>query len=90
MDTKSGNTRQTFRGITRAIFARLRKRASKVGIRVASPRGEVEKDGVIIRWAYYAGLQMLEVECQAPFWINADRVKADLRHEIEETIRAAA
>ena len=32
----SGNTRQIFHGITRAIFARLRKKASKIGIRVAA------------------------------------------------------
>ncbi len=86
----SGNPRQIFRGITRAIFARLRRRASSVGIRVASPKGEVIKDGVLIRWAYDAGSELLEVECRAPFWINAARVNADLRHEIEETIRAAA
>jgi hypothetical protein len=86
----SGNPRQIFRGITRAIFARLRRRASRVGIHVASPKGEVTKDGVLIRWAYDAGSELLEVECRAPFWINAARVNADLRHEIEETIRAAA
>jgi len=34
----AGNPRQIFRGITRAIFARLRQRASKVGILVASPQ----------------------------------------------------
>ncbi len=89
-NTGSSHARQTFRGITRAIFARLRKKASKAGIHVASPMGEAEKDGVVIRWAYDAGSQLLEVECQAPFWINANRVHADLRHEIEETIRAAA
>jgi hypothetical protein len=43
----SGNPRQIFRGITRAIFTRLRRRASRVGIHVASPQGEVLKDGVM-------------------------------------------
>jgi hypothetical protein len=86
----SGNPRQIFRGITRAVFARLRRRACRVGIHVASPKGEAVKDGVLIRWAYDAGSESLEVECRAPFWINAARVNADLRHEIEATIRAAA
>lgn len=86
----AGNPRQIFRGITRAIFARLRQRASKVGILVASPQGEAVKDGVVIRWAYDARAELLEVECKAPFWINANRINADLRHEIEATIRAAA
>jgi len=48
------------------------------------------KDGVVIRWAYDARAELLEVECKAPFWINANRINADLRHEIEATIRAAA
>jgi hypothetical protein len=86
----SGNPRETFRGITRTIFARLRKKASKAGIRVASPKGEAVKDGVSIRWNYDAGSELLEVECQAPFWIDANRVKKDLRHEIEAVVRSAA
>jgi len=86
----SGNRRDTFRGITRAIFARLRKEASKAGIRVASPQGEAVKDGVRICWKYDAGSELLEVECKAPFWIDANRVKEDLRHEIEAVVRAAA
>jgi hypothetical protein len=84
----SENTRQTFHGITRAIFARLRKKASKIGIRVATPHGEAEKDGIIIHWEYDAKAELLEVECRAPFWINAARVNRDLCHEIEATRRA--
>jgi hypothetical protein len=86
----SGNPRETFRGISRTIFARLRKKASKAGIRVASPQGEAVKDGVSIRWNYDARSELLEVECQAPFWIDANRVKKDLRHEIEAVVRSAA
>jgi hypothetical protein len=85
----SGNTRQTFHGITRAIFARLRKKASKIGIRVATPNGEAEKDGIIIHWNYDAKAELLEVECRAPFWINSTRVNRDLRHEIEATRRSS-
>jgi hypothetical protein len=48
----SGNPKQTFHGITRAIFARLRRKASRFGIRVASPKGEAVKDGVVIQWNY--------------------------------------
>jgi hypothetical protein len=86
----SSNPRQTFGGITRAIFARLRKKASKAGIQVASPKGEAVKDGVRIRWNYDAGSELLEVECRAPFWIDENRIKEDLRQEIEAAIRWAA
>ncbi len=86
----SGNVRETFRGITRAIFARLRKKASKLGIHVVSPKGEAMKDGVVIRWNYDPGAELLEVECHAPFWINSKRIQNDLRQEIEAVIRAAA
>jgi len=85
----SGNTRQTFHGITRAIFARLRKKASKIGIRVATPHGEAEKDGIVIQWNYDAKAELLEVECRAPFWINSTRISRDLRHEIEATRRSS-
>jgi hypothetical protein len=86
----SGNPRQIFRGITRAIFTRLRRRASRVGIHVASPQGEVLKDGVTIRWNYDARAELLEVECKVPFWINANRIQADVRQQIEAAIRTAA
>jgi hypothetical protein len=85
----SGTPKHTFRGITRAIFARLRRRALKVGIHVASTKGEAEKDGVKIRWQYDARAELLEVECKVPFWINANRINADVRQQIEAIIRAA-
>ena len=85
----SGNTRQIFHGITRAIFARLSKKASKIGIRVATPNGEAEKDGITIQWNYDAKAELLEVECRAPFWINSTRINRDLRHEIEATRRSS-
>jgi hypothetical protein len=85
----SGSPKQTFHGITRAIFARLRKKASKVGIRVASPKGEAIKDGVRIQWNYDATAELLEVECRMPFWINATQVNRKLRQEIEITLRSA-
>jgi len=85
----SGNTRQIFHGITRAIFARLRKKASKIGISVATPAGEAEKDGITIQWNYDAKAELLEVECRAPFWINSTRISRDLRQEIEATRRSS-
>ncbi|MGC2398483.1 MAG: hypothetical protein WA510_01805 [Acidobacteriaceae bacterium] len=85
----SGNVKQTFHGITRAIFARLRKKASQLGIRVASPRGEAEKNGVRIHWNYDASAQVLEVETKAPFWINANQVNRTVRQEIEITLRSS-
>jgi hypothetical protein len=86
----SGNPRQTFRGITRAIFGRLRRKASRAGIHIASQQGEAVKDGVRIRWDYDPRSELLEVECRAPFWINSNRIKENLRNEIEATIRSAA
>jgi hypothetical protein len=85
----SGNPKQTFHGISRAIFARLRRKASKFGIRVASPKGEAVKDGVVIQWNYDPGAELLEVECRAPFWLNASQISRNLRDEIEVVLRSA-
>jgi hypothetical protein len=82
------NSKQTFRGITRALFARLRKKASKIGFPVPKPVGRAKKDGIIIQWNYDPQLEILEVQCSTPFWINAARVDEELRCEIEATIRA--
>jgi hypothetical protein len=79
---------EIFHGITRAIFARLRRKASKVGIHVASPKGEAVKDGVKIQWNYDATAELLEVECRAPFWINSTQISRNLRHEIEATLES--
>ena len=86
----SGNPKQTFHGITRAIFARLRRKASKFGIRVASPKGEAVKDGVVIQWNYDPGAELLEVECRAPFWLNSTQVSRNVRDEIEVVLRSSA
>jgi hypothetical protein len=85
----SSNAKQVFHGITRAIFARLRKKAAKLGLRVASPRGEAEKDGIRIVWNYDASAQVLEVETRSPFWINADPVNKTVREEVEVTLRTS-
>ena len=85
----SGSAKQTFHGITRAIFARLRKKASQLGMRVSSPRGQVEKDGIRIVWDYDPSAQVLEDETRAPFWINAAVVNRTLRREIEVTCRTS-
>jgi hypothetical protein len=85
----SGNAKQIFHGISRKIFAKLRKKASRLGISVASPQGEAEKDGVKIHWNYDASEQLLEVETKAPFWIDANPVNRALRQEIEVTLRAS-
>jgi hypothetical protein len=79
-----------FGGITRAIFARLRKKASKRGIHVVGPAGEATKDGVRIQWNYDAALELLEVECiHVPFWIDSTRINKELRQEIEATLDAS-
>lgn len=79
-------SRLIFLGITRAIFARLRKKATQNGIPVARPTGEAVKDGVKIEWKYDPKAELLEVECvSAPFWIDAARVNRRLSQEIEAT-----
>ena len=80
--------KQMFRGITRRIFARLRRKALKSGIHVASPAGKAVKDGVKIEWSYDAASELLEVECSAPFWINSIEINKRLRREIEATLRS--
>lgn len=83
----SSVSRLSFRGITRAIFARLRKKAAQNGICVPGPAGEAVKDGVTIQWKYDPDAQQLEVECvHAPFWIDAARVNRKLSQEIEATV----
>ena len=79
--------KMTFRGITRTIFTRLCKKASKTGIHVVGPTGEAVKDGVKIQWNYDASSEQLEVQCiHAPFWIDCARINNDLRREIEATL----
>jgi hypothetical protein len=86
----SSSRRQTFFGITRAIFTRLRKRASKTGIHVTGPAGEAEKNGVKIQWKYDEDQERLEVECvRAPFWIDSIRVNHELRREIEAVLESS-
>jgi hypothetical protein len=80
--------KQTFRGITRALFARLRKRASRIGFPVAKRVGSAKKDGIRIHWNYDPQSEVLEVQCSTPFWINSGRVNEELRREIEATIRS--
>ena len=82
------NPKQTFRGITRALFARLRKKASRIGFPVAKPVGSANKDGIRIHWNYNPQLETLEVQCSTSFWINSARIHEELRREIEATIRA--
>lgn len=86
-------SRLSFRGITRAVFARLRKKAARCGITIVHPRGETIRDGVRIQWEYDAAAEVLEVECvRVPFWIDRATIHRRLSHEIEselETERAA-
>jgi hypothetical protein len=82
------NSKQIFRGITRAVFAHLRKKACKIGFPVAKPVGSAKKDGISIHWNYDPQLEILEVQCSTPFWINSARVNEQVRCEIEATIRS--
>ena len=82
------NSKQTFRGITRAVFTRLRKKASKFGFPVAKPKGSAKNDGIRIHWNYNPQLETLEVQCSTLFWINSARIHEQLRREIEATIHA--
>jgi hypothetical protein len=81
----------SFRGITRAVFARLRKKAAKNGMSVRHPRGEAVRDGVKIQWEYDAAAEVLEVECvSAPFWIDPVAINSRLAREIESELERAA
>jgi hypothetical protein len=83
----SGSPKLTFCGITRSLFNRLCKKASKIGIHVVSPTGEAVKDGVKIQWNYDAISEQLEVQrIRAPFWVDSARINHDLRREIESTL----
>jgi hypothetical protein len=88
-----GNPKLTFFGISRAIFHRLCRKASRRGIHVVSPTGEAVTNGVRIQWKYDPVSEQLEVGCvQTPFWMDPARVNSDLREEIEaalEAVRAA-
>jgi hypothetical protein len=85
----SFSSRLTFRGITQAIFKRLRKKAARNGIPVSSQAGEAMKDGVTIQWKYDPDAELLEVECvRAPFWIDAARVNRKLGEEIESALNS--
>jgi len=86
-------SRLSFRGITRAVFARLRRKAQRSGITIMCSRGETIRDGVRIQWEYDATAEVLEVEClRVPFWIDRATIHRRLSHEIEserESERAA-
>jgi uncharacterized protein YjhX (UPF0386 family) len=79
----------SFRGITRAVFARLRRKAARSGIAVLHPCGGAVQDGVRIEWEYDAAAEVLEVECvRAPFWIDRAAIHCKLSHEIESELKA--
>jgi hypothetical protein len=80
-------SRLLFRGITRAVFARLRRKAKKSGIAVLHPRGGAVRDGVRIEWDYDAATEVLEVECvRAPFWVDRAAIHCRLSDEIESEL----
>jgi hypothetical protein len=83
----SFGSRLTFRGITRAIYKRLRKKAVKNGIPIGSQAGEAVTGGIVIEWKYDPAAQLLEVECvRSPFWIDTARVNRKLSEEIESAM----
>lgn len=77
----------SFRGITRAMFARLRRKAARSGLTVLRPQGEAVRDGVKIEWEYDAAEEVLEVECvRTPFWIDRANIHRRLSREIESEL----
>jgi hypothetical protein len=82
-------SRLSFRGITRAVFARLRRKARRSGIAILHPRGEAVRDGVKIQWEYDAAAEVLEVECvRVPFWFDRATIHGRLTHEIESELES--
>lgn len=76
-----------FRGITRAVFARLRRKAKRSGLTILEPRGEAIRDGVKIEWDYDPAAQVLEVECvRAPFWIDRAAIHGRLSDAIKSEL----
>lgn len=87
----SSVSRLSFRGISSAIFARLRRKAAKHGIPVCRPRGEAARNGVVIQWNYDPAAELLEVECvRTPFWIAPHTINSKLSEEIESELQRAA
>lgn len=87
----SSVSRLSFRGITSAIFARLRRKAAKHGIPVRRARGEAVRNGVTIQWKYDEAAEVLEVECvRTPFWIAPATINSRLSQEIESELQRAA
>ena len=83
------SSRLLFRGITRAVFARLRRKAAKSGIAVVNPCGEAVQNGVQIQWKYDEKAEALEVECvRAPFWIDRATINSKLSREIESALES--
>jgi hypothetical protein len=83
----ASGSRLSFRGITRAVFARLRRKAARQGIPVLHPHGEAVRDGVRIQWDYDPAAELLEVECvRAPFWIDRAAIDRALSQEIESEL----
>jgi hypothetical protein len=84
-------SRLSFRGISRAIFARLRRKAAQHGLPVRHSRGEAVRDGVVIHWNYDPAAEVLEVECvRTPFWIAPATINNTLVQEIESELQRAA
>lgn len=80
-------SRLLFRGITRKVFARLRRKAALKGITVQQPRGEAHRDGVSIHWDYDAAAEELAVECvRVPFWVDRADITRRLSEEIESEL----
>ncbi len=83
------SSKLSFRGITRRVFARLRRKAARSGITVLQPRGEAVRDGVRIQWEYDAAAEVLEVECvRVPFWIDRGMIQRRLSHAIESELQS--
>ncbi len=83
------SSKLSFRGITRAVFARLRRKAAKRGMTVVHPHGDAVRDGVTIQWDYDVRSEVLEVECvRTPFWIDRAKIQRTLSHEIEAELES--
>lgn len=83
----SSPSRLTFHGVTRAMFARLQKKARRNGICAHRAKGGAVKDGVRISWKYNADTTMLEVDCVSTvFWIDGSHVSRRVTEEIEATL----
>jgi len=78
-----------FQNVSPGQWERIRAGLAADGILVNSAQGEMERDGVRIRWSYDALRQTLTVQCLKKPWIYpASAVQARLQETFQRLARS--